>query len=146
MGKNHSLSDQLPDHKDIIFFDGVCNLCNGAVNFILDRDEENNFLFASLQSDKARQILHRYDYDPSRLSSILVVTREGRLLDKSDAALYIAKHLPGAWKFLTIFRFIPRFLRDLIYDLIAKNRYRLFGRRDQCRLPTPELKQRFLEG
>lgn len=132
------------DKKDLILFDGVCNLCNGFVNFVLDRDHEQRFIFGSLQSDKSKSILKKYNYDPKALNSVIVITGSGKLLNKSDAALHIARQLPG-WKLLYAFKIFPRFLRNAIYNFIATNRYRWFGRQDQCRMPSAELKQRFLD-
>ncbi|UII32500.1 thiol-disulfide oxidoreductase DCC family protein [Fulvivirga ulvae] len=131
--------------KDLILFDGVCNLCNGTVNFVLDRDHVKRFVFGSLQSEKSKEILLSYNYDPEALNSIVVITKSGKLMDKSDAALHIARQLPGGWKLLYIFKILPRFIRDAVYDLIAANRYKWFGRQDACRMPNPELKQRFLD-
>ena len=121
-------------NKDII--------CNGAVNFIIDRDPKVNFQFASLQSSKAKQLV------PERFlsaDSIILLTREGQIFTKSTAALKIAKDLSGAWFLLSAFMILPRFIRDSVYDLIAKNRYKWFGKTDSCRVPTPDLKERFLE-
>ena len=137
--------DQVITDKDIILFDGVCNLCNGAVNFVLDRDPKEQFFFASLQSPTATALLKKRSYDDTALKSIIVITSNGKLLTKSDAALYIAGKLQGGWKLISVFRIIPAIIRDFIYDIIARYRYTLFGKRDQCRIPTPELRQRFLD-
>lgn len=127
----------------IIFFDGVCNLCNASVNFIIDRDKRKVFGFASLQSEFAKQKLASYPLFPA-LESILLL-KDGRLLVKSDAALEIARHLGGAWPLLAVFRVVPKGIRDSVYNGIARNRYRWFGKRESCRIPTPELKERFLD-
>lgn len=127
-----------------IFFDGVCNLCNSSVNFVIDRDKNRRFSFASLQSEYARSRLAGFDVDPADLESILLLKGE-KLYKKSDAALEIARQLSGGWKWLYAFKIVPAFLRDLVYDLIGKNRYRMFGQSDSCRMPTPELKERFLD-
>ncbi|GAB3321435.1 thiol-disulfide oxidoreductase DCC family protein [Larkinella ripae] len=129
---------------DTILFDGVCNLCNAAVHFIIDRDPQNRFRFAALQSDAGRRLLARFPPASGPVDSIVLI-RNGRSYVKSDAALAIARHLSGAWPAFTVFRVFPRFLRDWAYDLIAKNRYRFFGREAACRIPTPALKARFLE-
>ena len=131
--------------KDLILFDGVCNLCNGSVNFVLDRDHAQRFVFGSLQSERSKEVLRDYNYDTEALNSIVVITKSGKLMTRSDAALHIARLLPGGWKLLYIFKIIPRFIRDAVYDLIAANRYKWFGRQDACRMPNPELKQRFLD-
>ncbi|MBL3656396.1 thiol-disulfide oxidoreductase DCC family protein [Fulvivirga sediminis] len=135
----------LPKEKEIIFFDGVCNLCNGFVNYIIDRDTQKQFVFASLQSEQSKNILQNYDFDPSRLSSVALLQSNGELLVKSDAALKILTKLGGGLKWLSVFYIFPSFMRNLFYDIIARYRYKWFGRKDQCRIPTPELKQRFLD-
>jgi predicted DCC family thiol-disulfide oxidoreductase YuxK len=128
----------------IVLFDGVCNLCSGSVQFILKWDPEARFRFASLQSEIGQTIQAEHGLDPGTLSSVLLV-EEGRLYRESDAALRIARYLPGAWKLLTVLRIVPRPLRDGLYRLIARNRYRWFGKADTCWLPTPELRGRFLD-
>ncbi len=129
-------------NHDIIFFDGVCNLCNGAINFVIDRDKSKRYKFASLQSETAQTILP----NPTKgLDSIILYKESGDILFKSDAALEISKNLKGAWPILYIFKVVPRFLRDIVYNWVARNRYKWFGKRDTCRMPDPELKERFLE-
>ncbi|HSG38082.1 MAG TPA: thiol-disulfide oxidoreductase DCC family protein [Thermoanaerobaculia bacterium] len=127
----------------IVLFDGVCNLCSGSVQFILQRDPAGKFRFASLQSDHGQRLLTERGIDPKALDSVVVIDG-GRLYRESDAALRIARDLKGAWKVLTVFRVIPRPLRDWAYRLIARNRYRWFGKAETCWLPTPELRGRFL--
>lgn len=127
----------------IVLFDGVCNLCSGSVQFVLKRDPEARFRFASLQSEAGQTIQAEHGLDPGVLSSVLLL-EEGRLYRESDAALRIARHLPGAWKLLTVFKIIPRPIRDGMYRFIARNRYRWFGKAETCWLPTPELRGRFL--
>ncbi len=127
----------------VILFDGVCNFCNASINFVIDRDRRKKFVFAPFQSDIARQLLKEKEYDPSRFDSV-VLLKNSRLYEKSDAALEIARDLNGAWPLLYGFKIVPRFIRNAIYDLIARNRYQWFGRQDACRMPTPELRQRFL--
>jgi len=136
-----------PNHSSphaIVFFDGVCNLCNGAVNFIIDRDPDAYFRFAPLQSDAADQMLSHTDAADADLS-IIVLLEGGTMYTRSTAALRIARHLSGPWPLLSAFLVVPCPLRDAVYDWVAANRYRWFGRRDQCRVPTPVLKARFLE-
>jgi len=128
----------------IIFFDGVCNLCNGAVQFVIQRDSNAYFKFASLQSLKAREVLPKYGIDPAGLESILLL-ESGKLLKKSTAALSISRKLSGIWPVLVILKIIPPFIRDFVYDWIAKNRYQWFGKRDECMVPSPEMHARFLE-
>lgn len=127
----------------IVFFDGVCNLCNASVNFIIDRDEKAVFKFTSLQSEVGQKILMEHNLKQSDFDSI-VLLKEGRILKKSDAALEIARNLDGFWKYFYVFSIIPKFIRDYVYDLVAKNRYRIFGKSDTCRIPTAELRERFL--
>ena len=127
----------------MILFDGVCNLCNGAIQFIIRRDKKNIFRFASLQSDVARNMLTSAGLPSDKLDSIIVI-KNNRVYRESDAAIEIAKEFSGAWKVLAGLRIFPRFLRDPAYRLIAANRYRLFGKKDVCMIPTPELKSKFL--
>jgi predicted DCC family thiol-disulfide oxidoreductase YuxK len=136
-------TDSVLGHKSVVFFDGVCNLCNASVNFIIDRDPEEKFLFASLQSKEARIHLD-HQIDLEKMDSILLL-KEGKLYAKSDAALSIASELRGGWKYLSWLRWLPLFLRNGFYDLIARYRYRWFGKSETCRIPTPEIRQRFLD-
>ncbi|MED3498253.1 thiol-disulfide oxidoreductase DCC family protein [Brevibacillus agri] len=134
---------QHPDY--LLLFDGVCHLCNSAVQFILKRDPSGSIHFASLQSEKAQQILSRYSYAESGLSSVVLIAH-GRLYTKSDAILRVARKLSGAWPLCYYLgRLFPRLVRDFTYDWVAKNRYRWFGKQEQCMLPTPEIKARFLD-
>lgn len=133
-----------PEHHAVIFFDGVCNLCNSSVNFIIDRDPNGYFRFAALQSDAAARRLPAHGITPEALES-LVLLEDGACYRRSSAALRIARRLGGAWPLLYVFVLVPRPLRDAVYDWIAAHRYRWFGRRDTCRVPTPELRARFLD-
>ncbi len=128
----------------IILFDGVCNLCNGAVQFIIRRDPHHKFRFASLQSAAGQELLLSHGVDATSLYSILVID-SGVLYQRSDAALRIARYLSGLWPVLTIFRILPRVIRDAVYNGVAANRYKWFGKREACMIPTPDLKARFLE-
>mgnify|MGYP003632315635 FL=1 len=130
------------DH-DILLFDGVCNLCNGAVTFIIDRDPKKHFKFAALQSDFGQSKLKELGFNQEEFDS-LVLLSNGKVYRKSSAALRIAKKLKGLWPLLYIFIVIPPFIRHGVYDIIGKNRYKWFGKQDSCRMPTPELKQRFI--
>jgi len=130
--------------KSIILFDGVCNLCNYSVNFIIKHDKNNKFLFASLQSDAAKEILLQYNLNKNKLNTIILVKDE-TIYDRSKAVLLIAKELNGLIKYLGIFLFIPQKLRDFVYNVISKNRYKWFGKRTSCLTPSNELKNRFLE-
>ncbi len=131
------------NNMQIILFDGVCNLCNSSINFIIDRDPDQNFVFAPLQEKTGQDLQRKYGLSPEALDSVVLIKR-GKIFKKSSAALEIAKKLSGGWKLLIILKLIPRRFRDMIYDVIAKNRYRWFGKTDQCRMPTSELKMRFI--
>ena len=131
-------------NKTIILFDGVCNLCNNSVQFIIKKDQKKQFLFASLQSDVARDILLQFQLKNSEIDSILLI-ENGEVYQKSDAILKIFKHLNGIWKMSYRFIIIPKFIRDYVYIIIAKNRYRWFGKREVCMIPTKELQMRFLD-
>lgn len=135
----------LPTNKTIILFDGVCNLCNGAVNWMIDRDRRDQFRFVPLQSELGQQITRHIGVDTARIDSILWYQPGVAYYYKSDAALKIASQLGFPLALWTVFRVLPRALRDGVYDRIAKNRYRWFGKTEQCRIPTPELKSKFLE-
>ena len=128
-----------------VLFDGVCNFCNASINFVIDHDRSGRFVFASLQSEKGQQLLqtHHKDYHQIDLRSVVLI-KNGKVYEKSDAVLQIARNLDGLWPLLYAFSIVPRALRDGIYNWIARNRYRWFGRQEACRLPSPELRQRFL--
>lgn len=127
----------------VIFFDGVCNLCNAAVQFILKHDKAAVFKLAALQSDAARQLLADQPVNAAASNSILLL-EDGRVYSRSTAALRIAKRLSGAWRLLYVFIIVPAFFRDFLYDLVARNRYRVWGKQDSCMIPAPELQERFL--
>lgn len=128
----------------IILFDGVCNLCNSSVNFIIDHDKKGVYQFTSLQSETGKNLLKRVGFPPDKIDSIVLIEGESVYV-KSTAVLQIASRLDGCWKLLRIFKVIPRPLRDRLYDYVAQNRYRWFGKQATCRIPTPELKTRFLD-
>ncbi|MBK8980940.1 MAG: thiol-disulfide oxidoreductase DCC family protein [Ignavibacteria bacterium] len=127
----------------IILFDGVCNLCNSSVNFIIDNDSKNIFKFASLQSETGSELMKKHNLSSKDIDSVILIDTD-RAYIKSNAALRIAAELGGFYKVISYLRFIPKFIRDFFYDIIAKNRYRWFGKKDTCRIPTPELKSKFL--
>ncbi|AXT55412.1 DUF393 domain-containing protein [Aquimarina sp. MMG015] len=131
--------------KKIILFDGVCNLCNGAVNFIIKRDKNDVFRYASLQSDIGKKLASEIGVDTSKLDTILLIEPSVAYYHKSTAALQIAKRLSGGYPLLSVFLIFPKILRDWFYDIIAKNRYKWFGKRDNCVIPTPELKALFID-
>ena len=136
---------ELPENKKIILFDGVCNLCNNAVNIIIDHDKNDVFRYASLQSQLGQQLTLERGIDTSKINSIILIDPGNAYYIKSTAALQIAKHLSGGYRLLSNFLFLPESFRNLVYDFIAKNRYKWFGKKDNCRIPTPELKNKFLE-
>ena len=135
-------SDDTTGHA-IILFDGVCNLCNATVNFVIDHDPAGVFRFAALQSEPGQSLAQRNGIRIDRPESIVLI-EDGRVAMRSSAALGIARHLRGGWRWLYSLRAIPRFIRDPVYELIARHRYRWFGRQETCRVPTPELMDRFL--
>jgi len=127
----------------IILFDGVCNLCNSAINFVIIRDTANVFKFAPLQEKSGSLLLEKHAIDLQKIDSIVLI-ENNTVYVKSAAALRIAKKLSGLWPLLYIFIIIPAFIRDGVYDFIAKNRYKWFGKKNQCIIPTPSTKERFL--
>lgn len=127
----------------IVLFDGVCNFCSGWVRFIIQRDTKKLFRFASLQSTIGDQLLQQHQLTTS-LDSIVVI-ENGKAYTESTAILRILKNLPGLWRLLYVFVLLPKFIRDRFYKLFAKNRYRWFGKQESCMLPTPEIRERFLE-
>ena len=128
----------------IILFDGVCNLCNSSVQFILKRDRKKLFHFGSLQGKAGQEYLRRFNLPTDNFNSFMLV-ENGKLYTRSTGALRMLKHLGGGWSLLYAFIIIPRFIRDAVYNWIAKNRYKWFGKQEACWLPTPELKERFLD-
>lgn len=130
--------------KKLILFDGVCNLCNETIIKIIKFDKKNIFLFASLQSEFGKKILDDLAIDVTKIDSIVLYEPKVAYYIKSDAALNIMNSLGGFWKLTHIFWIFPTPIRNLIYGFIAKNRYRWFGKKAQCMIPTPELKSKFL--
>jgi predicted DCC family thiol-disulfide oxidoreductase YuxK len=133
---------EIPHDKALILFDGYCNLCNGAVQFIIKRDPKEHFLYTSLSSKTAMLLLSDYsNYD--EVDSILLYS-SGKVYTKSSAALRIAGKLSGLWPILFIFLLVPKFLRDSVYDFIARNRYRWFGKKESCMVPKKKVSHLFL--
>lgn len=126
-----------------ILFDGVCNLCNGFVRFVIERDPHARFRFGALSSDAAVKLLEDHAVRGTIPDSVVLI-EDGRVYVRSDAPLRIARGLTFPWPLAAVFLIVPRFIRDRVYDFIAARRYRWFGRRDVCMVPTPDLKQRFL--
>lgn len=130
--------------ENIVIFDGVCNLCEFSVNFIFEHDTVGHFSFTPAQSPPGASLLKHFGINASRLDTVVLV-RGDRAFSRSAAAIEIASRLDMPWNLLTLFQVVPEFLRDVIYDLIAQNRYQLFGKKDQCMLPSEGLRRRFLE-
>jgi predicted DCC family thiol-disulfide oxidoreductase YuxK len=136
-----------PISNPIILFDGLCNLCNQSVQFVIKHDPQSKFRFAALQSDFGQNVLRENHLDPGKLLSVVLLTHDRgrtRVYDRSRAALEIARRLNGLWPLLYVFVIVPPFIRNLVYDWVSRNRYRWFGRRDECMIPTPELRARFI--
>lgn len=130
-------------YQSVILFDGVCNFCNSTVTFVIKRDRESVFKFAALQTDAAKILLERQERVGGNLSSIVLVEHE-KVFTRSTAILRICRHLPGMWPGLYGFLIVPKFIRDSVYNWIAKNRYKWFGKKNSCMIPSPEIKARFL--
>lgn len=146
MSNHSSISKRMPimhSSYPILLFDGVCNFCNDTINTIIKLDKKGVFKFAPIQSEIGREYLEAHDYTPKDMSTVIMIC-DGNIYTKSDAALQTFKHLGGWWRYLRIFTFIPRPIRNAIYDFIAKNRYKWFGKKEQCMVPTPDVRTRFL--
>ncbi len=129
----------------VLFFDGICNLCNSAVQFVIRHDKEGRIRFASLQSEAGQIAVAAVLAKEGAVPDSLIFLDKGAYYTRSDAALHVAALLDGPWKGLRHLRFFSRLIRDAVYRLVARNRYRLFGKRDACMMPAPALKSRFLE-
>lgn len=130
-------------HKSILLFDGVCNLCNSSVQFVLKHEKKHKQLFASLQSDIGKEILSQYEIDVTKTDS-LVLVENNRAYIKSSAALRLSRKLKGLYPVLYVFIIIPPFIRNAIYDYVARNRYKWFGKTDTCMIPDKNSANRFL--
>jgi len=135
--------NRIQDQFDLVLFDGVCNLCNNAVDLIIRNDKKGHIKVAALQDQKTKELLKDYKINSDYLDSIILI-RGDKVYYKSRAALEITKNLKGLWPLLYVFIIVPAFIRDPIYDFIARNRYRWYGKKETCRLPTPEERARFL--
>jgi len=129
--------------KPVILFDGVCNFCNAIVNLIIRQDKKNVFLFCTLQSDPGKKLLQEYKID-WRASDSFVFIENGKAWQESTAALKLYNRLPWYWKWTQIFWIVPKFIRDAVYRIIAKRRYRWFGKKKACMIPSPDVKEKFL--
>ena len=133
-------------HKKLILFDGVCNLCNSSVLYVIKRDKKNIFLFTPLQSEVGKQIIRKFGIDTSQVDSIILYNPSKEVIAyKSTAALKVASNLGFPTNILSVFIIIPNVIRNLVYDFIAKNRYKWYGKKESCMIPTPELKSKFLD-
>lgn len=135
--------EDIASYNHVILFDGVCNFCNSSINLIIRNDRKNIFRFAPLQSEAGTLITRHYGIDTSKTDSIIYI-EDGKAYVKSSAALHIARHMKGLYPLLYAFMALPRFLRDPFYDLIARNRYKWFGKKESCMVPTPETRQKFI--
>tara|TARA_B100000929_G_scaffold23960_1_gene17952 strand:- start:230 stop:640 length:411 start_codon:yes stop_codon:yes gene_type:complete len=131
------------EHRYIVIFDGVCNFCSGAVKCIIKRDPQGVFAFTPMQSELAQELTERFDV-PNVGTDTLVLIKEGECYVLSDAALEIARDLKGPWRFCYVFKVVPRPIRDAAYKLFARHRYRLFGKKNACMVPSAEVTSRFL--
>ncbi len=135
--------DENKSDKAIVLFDGVCNFCNASVNFVIKHDSKNHFLFTPLQSEKGKQLLRNYQLDENEMKSFVLI-ENNTAYSKSTAALRVTKHLNRLFPLLYGFIIVPPFIRNAVYDLIAKNRYKWFGKKDTCMIPTEEMKRKFI--
>ncbi len=134
----------MEENKNIILFDGICNLCNGFIQFVIKRDTADTFRYASLQSEIGQKLVSERGIDTARIDSVVLIEPGVAYYIKSDAALQIGSHLKGFRTISRILYLIPSGLRNIIYDLIARYRYAWFGKKDACMIPTPELQSKFL--
>jgi predicted DCC family thiol-disulfide oxidoreductase YuxK len=132
------------DKRYIVIFDGVCNFCNGAVNFIIKRDPEAVFVFTPMQSELARELVVKFNVPNVGVDTFLLIKND-RCYVFSDAALEIARNLAGLWFLFNVFKIVPRPIRDAAYKLFARNRYKLFGRTEACMVPSDEVRSRFVD-
>ncbi|WP_316830213.1 thiol-disulfide oxidoreductase DCC family protein [Pedobacter aquatilis] len=128
--------------QPVIFFDGICNLCNASVQFAIEHDKRNVFKFTALQGEYAKVVLPEFNVDTQKINSIMLL-EDHKLYTKSSAALRIARKLNGLLPVLYVFIVVPKFIRDWFYDIIAKNRYKWWGKQESCWVPTPALKSKF---
>ena len=127
----------------VLLFDGVCNLCNASVQWVLKRDRHGIFKFAALQSETGQALLRQFGLPAENFDTVVLIDGT-RIFTRSDAPIEIVRRLGGLWPLFAVFRFVPRFMRDAAYNFVARNRYRWFGRKESCMLPRPEWKERFV--
>lgn len=135
----------VPKHKKLILFDGVCNLCNASVQFVIKHDTKNRFMFTALQSETGENIIKHFKINTNTVDSILLYTPKKGIVSKSTAALKVASQLGFPTNLLSVFLIVPSFISNWVYDFIAKNRYKWYGKKDACMIPTPDLKSKFLD-
>ena len=133
----------IPAGKKVILFDGVCNLCNSSIIFVIKRDAKDIFRFAPLQEGAGMELISKFNIDTRKTDSIIFI-ENNKVYTKSTAALRVARHLKGLWPLLYFFIIIPPFIRNFFYDFVAKNRYKWYGKKESCMIPTPALKAKFL--
>ncbi|MCM0667124.1 thiol-disulfide oxidoreductase DCC family protein [Flavobacterium tyrosinilyticum] len=136
--------ESLPENKKIVLFDGVCNLCSSAVQYIINHDKKDIFRFVALQSELGISICKYLGISFSKMDSIILYDPKTAYFYKSSAVIEIAKNFGGLWKLTPVFRIVPIFISDRIYDYVAKKRYNWYGKKESCMIPTPELKSKFL--
>lgn len=134
----------IPSGQAVILFDGVCNLCNGFVQFLIVRDRKRRFRYASLQSEVGQALMQSVGLPVDEINTV-VLLEGGKAYTHSDVALRVARQMGGLWPLAVLFYIVPKFIRDAVYNWIARNRYRWFGKRESCMVPTPELKSLFLD-
>lgn len=139
------MKNELPEGKQIVLFDGICNFCNDSVRFIIKRDQKDIFRFASLQSELGQKLTKERGIDTKKIDSIVLIDPGKAYYLKSTAALEIAKQLKGGWSILGVFLHLPEGFRNWFYDFMAKNRYSWFGKMEACPLPTPDEQAKFLD-
>lgn len=138
------LQEKNPQNKPILLFDSVCNLCNGAIQFAIERDKKSNFMFASLQSEIGQALLEKFKLPTKDFDSFILIEGEN-YYKRSTAALRVAKGFGGLWNLIYWLIIFPAPIRDAVYSFVAKNRYKWFGKQESCWMPTPELRARFLD-
>ena len=136
--------ENFPKDKKIVLFDGVCNLCEASIQFIIKHDKNDIFRFIAIQSDLGKEILNYIKIDTSKIDSIILYEPGIAYYYKAEAALRIAKNLGGLLTLVSVFRFLPNSITNLVYDFVAKNRYKWYGKKEECLIPTPDLKAKFL--
>ena len=137
--------DKTPDQsiQPVILFDGICNFCNAGINFIIKQDKKKVFRFAALQSEAGQQLLQKHGLSTNKFESFILID-EGKVYQKSDAGIKVYGKLPWYWKWMQLAWIAPQFVRDAVYDFIARNRYKWFGKKDACMIPGAEIRGRFL--